>query len=80
MAVVELLVDQEELAVAKLFVDQEEWHVHGLQVTRSVFDLTVQVASVGISGHLKNFMLVPQYELINNLPKLFDSLRRDMVQ
>jgi hypothetical protein len=29
--------------------------VHGLQVTASVFDLTVYATSVGISAHLRNF-------------------------
>jgi hypothetical protein len=29
--------------------------VHGLQVTRAVFDLTVHAAFVGISGHLRKF-------------------------
>jgi hypothetical protein len=55
LAVVEFFVDQEELAVAELLVDQEEWQVHGSRVTRSVFDLTVHAASVGISGHLRKF-------------------------
>jgi hypothetical protein len=29
--------------------------VHGLQVMRSVFDLTLHTASMGISGHLQKF-------------------------
>jgi hypothetical protein len=29
--------------------------VHGPQVTRSVFDLTVHAAYVGILGHLRKF-------------------------
>jgi hypothetical protein len=46
----------------------------------SVFGLTVYVAFVAISAHLRKFRAVPQYELIYSLPKLLDFLRRDMVQ
>jgi hypothetical protein len=55
MAIADILSHYEELAVAELLVDQEEWQVHGPQVMRSVFDLTVYAASVGISGHLRKF-------------------------
>jgi hypothetical protein len=53
MAIADLLYHYAELAVADLLVDQKEWQVHGTQVTRSVFDLTVYATSVGISGHLR---------------------------
>jgi hypothetical protein len=55
MAITDLLSQYEELAVAELLAYQEEWQVHGPQVMRSVFDLTVYIASVGISGHLRKF-------------------------
>jgi hypothetical protein len=55
LAVTELLIDQEELPVAELLIDQEEWQVHGPQMMRSVFDLTVHAASMGISSHLRKF-------------------------
>jgi hypothetical protein len=75
-----LLSQWEEMAVVELLVDQEEWQVHGPHVTMSVFDLTVYAASVGISAHPRKFTPVPQYEMINSLPKLLESLMRDMVQ
>jgi hypothetical protein len=46
VAFAELLAQYEEMAVAELLVNQKEWQVHGPQVTTSVFDLTVYVASV----------------------------------
>jgi hypothetical protein len=49
MTIADLLYHYAELAVA----DQKEWQVHGPQVTRSVFDLTVYATSVGILGHLR---------------------------
>jgi hypothetical protein len=55
VVVAELLAQYEEMAVAELLVDQEEWQAHGLQVMTSVFDLTVYVAFVGISAHLRKF-------------------------
>jgi hypothetical protein len=55
IAVAELLSQYEEMAVAELFVDQEEWQVHSPQVMMSVFDLTIYVASMGISVHLRKF-------------------------
>jgi hypothetical protein len=55
VAVVELLTQYEEMAVAELLVGQKEWQVHGPQVMMSVFDLTVYVASVAISAHLRKF-------------------------
>jgi hypothetical protein len=55
VAIVELLAQDEEMVVVELLVDQEEWQVHGPQMTMSVFDLTVYVAPVGISAHLRKF-------------------------
>jgi hypothetical protein len=55
IAVAELLSQYEEMTVVELLVDQEEWQVHGPQMTMSVFDLTVYVAPVGISTHLRKF-------------------------
>jgi TPP-dependent indolepyruvate ferredoxin oxidoreductase alpha subunit len=55
IVVVELLSQYEETAVAELLVDEEEWQVHGPHVTTSVFDLTVYIASMGISTHLRKF-------------------------
>jgi hypothetical protein len=55
VAVVELLVQYEEMAVAKVLVDQKEWQVHGPRVMTSVFDLIVYAASVMISAHLRKF-------------------------
>jgi hypothetical protein len=55
MAIADLLSQYEELAVAELHVDQEELQVHGPQVMRLVFNLTVYATSVGISSHLRKF-------------------------
>jgi hypothetical protein len=55
MSIADLLSQYEELIVAELLIDQEEWQVHGLQVMRSVFDLTIYAASMEILGHLRNF-------------------------
>jgi hypothetical protein len=55
VAVVELLSPYDEMAVVELLVEQKEWQVHGPRVTTSVFDLTVYVASVVISSHLRKF-------------------------
>jgi hypothetical protein len=55
MTIAELLAQYEEMAVAELLVDQKEWQVHGPWVTTSVFDLTIYVASVVISAHLRKF-------------------------
>jgi hypothetical protein len=54
VAVVEPLAQYEEMIVAELLVEQE-WQVHVPQVTMSVFDLIVYVASVAISAHLRKF-------------------------
>jgi hypothetical protein len=54
--------------------------VHGPQVMTLVFHLTVYAAYVAISAHLRKIHAVQQYELINNLSKLLNSLRHDMVQ
>jgi hypothetical protein len=55
VAIAELLAQYEEMAVAewKVLVYQKEWQVHCLQVMTLVFDLTVYVASIVISAHLK---------------------------
>jgi hypothetical protein len=55
VAIAELLPQFEEMAVADLLVDQKEWQVHGPWVMMSVFDLTIYVAFVVISGHLRKF-------------------------
>jgi hypothetical protein len=55
MSIADLLSQYEELIVAELLIDQEEWQVHGLQVMRSVFDLTIYAASMEILGHLRKF-------------------------
>jgi hypothetical protein len=53
VAVVELLAQYEEMAVVELLGDQKEWQVHGPRVMMSVSNLTVYVASVVISTHLR---------------------------
>jgi hypothetical protein len=55
VAIEELLAQYEEVAVAEMLVDQKEWQVHVLQVTMSVFGLTVYATSLSISAHLRNF-------------------------
>jgi predicted TPR repeat methyltransferase len=55
VAIAELFDQYEETAFAKLLVDQKEWQVHVPQVMTSVFSLTIYVASVAISAHLRNF-------------------------
>jgi hypothetical protein len=55
VAVTELLAQYKEMVVAGLFVDQKEWQVHAPQVMMSVFDVTVYMASVVISAHLRKF-------------------------
>jgi hypothetical protein len=55
VVVAELHAQYEEMEVDELLVDQKEWQVHGPQVTTSVFDLTVYVAFMAISDHLRKF-------------------------
>jgi hypothetical protein len=55
VVVAELLTQYEEMEVAELLVEQKEWQVHVPQVTMSVIDLIVYIASVVISAHLTKF-------------------------
>jgi hypothetical protein len=55
VAVMELLAQYEDMVVVEPLVDQKEWQVHVLQVTTSVFGLTVYTASMSISAHLRKF-------------------------
>jgi hypothetical protein len=55
VAVMEILAQYEDMVVVEPLVDQKEWQVHVLQVTTSVFGLTVYTASMAISAHLRKF-------------------------